>query len=106
MFGQVSSASITVWEPGHRYATQEDKNPDGTFTAFEWLIESRDGSGGAVEFTGSPSFAGMRTDDAMYTLIHGYNDMVFCDRACYFDGRDPAARDRGVAEVALGGLTA
>ena len=43
MFGEVSSGSITAWEPGHRYATQEDKNPDGTFTAFEWLIESRDG---------------------------------------------------------------
>ena len=48
MFGQVSSGSITVWEPGHRYATQEDKNPDGTFTAFEWLIESRDGGGSVV----------------------------------------------------------
>ena len=48
MFGEVSGSSITAWEPGHRYATQEDKNPDGTFMAFEWLIESRDGGGGAV----------------------------------------------------------
>ena len=48
MFGQVSTGSITVWEPGHRYATQEDENPDGTFTAFEWLIESRDGGGSVV----------------------------------------------------------
>lgn len=48
MFGEVSSSSITVWEPGYRYATQEDKNPDGTFMAFEWLIESRDGGGAVV----------------------------------------------------------
>ena len=48
MFGQVSRGSITAWEPGHRYATQEDKNPDGTFAAFEWLIESRDGGGAVV----------------------------------------------------------
>ena len=48
MFGEVASASITAWEPGHRYATQEDRKPDGTFTAFEWLIESRDGGGAVV----------------------------------------------------------
>ena len=90
--------------------------------AFEWLIESRDGGGrrqrgrggrsparlsvpgiepvnGTVEFVGSPSFVGMRTDDAMYMLIHGYNDMVFAT-AHYFDDRDPYDRDRGVAELA------
>ena len=179
IFGMVSSGSITTWEPGHRYAWQEDKKPDGTFTAFEWLIESRDGGGavvravhsgalgedweaeynalsvgdgaymtklvvylehfapriakgglflpgpvtkdswaamtaavgvsadpadgqaarlsvpgiepvdGTVEFVGAPSFVGMRTDDAMYLLIHGYNDMVFAT-AHYFDDRDPS----------------
>ena len=180
MFGEVSSASITAWEPGHRYATQEDKNPDGTFMAMEWLIESRDGGAstvrfvhsgllgddweaeynglssgdhaymtklvvyllhfaprtaqhslflpgpvtkdswaamtaavgvgpdaadgqparltvpgiepadGTVEFTAKSSFVGMRTDDAMYTLIHGYNDMMFAT-AHYFDDRDRSA---------------
>jgi uncharacterized protein YndB with AHSA1/START domain len=180
MFGQVARGSITVWEPGHRYAMQEDKNADGTFAAFEWLIEPRDGGGavvrvvhsgllgddweaeynglsvgdhaymmklavylehfaphtaknslflpgpvtqdswaamtaavgagpdaadgqparlsvpgiepvdGTVEFVVSPSFVGMRTADAMYMLIHGYNDMVFAT-AHYFDDRDQAA---------------
>ena len=194
MFGEVSSARITVWEPGHRYATQEDKNPDGTFTAFEWLIESRDGggavvrvvhsgslgedweaeynglsvgdraymkklavylkhfaprtaknslfmpgpitkdswaamtaavgagadaadgqparlsvpgikpAGGTVEFESSPSFVGMRTDDAMYMLIHGYNDMVFAT-AHYFDDRDPSTETEAWQKW-LGGLAA
>src|ERR1700733_2988222 len=180
MFGEVSTASITAWEPGHRYATQEDKNPDGTFMAFEWLIAARDGGGavvsvvtsgplggnweaecsgvsgafqvymtklavylkhvatrtaknslflpgpitkdswgamtaavgvsadaadgqparlsvpgiepvdGTVEVVVSPSFVGMRTDDAMYMLINGYNGMVFAT-AHYFDDRDPSA---------------
>ena len=180
MFGETSRSSITAWEPGHRYATQEDKNPDGTFMAMEWLIESRDGGGavvrfvhsgllgedweaeykalsvgdsaylrklavyvehfaprtaknslflpgpitkdawaamtaavgvgadaaegqparldvagiepvaGTVEFVVPPSFVGMRTDDAMYMLIHGYNDAVFAT-AHYFDDRDPSA---------------
>jgi uncharacterized protein YndB with AHSA1/START domain len=180
MFGEVAHSSITAWEPGRHFATQEDTNPDGTFMAMEWLIESRDGGGavvrfvhsgllgenweaeynglkvgdhayltklavylkhfaprvaqhslflpgpvtkdmwaamtaavgagadaadgqparltvpgiepvdGTVEFTGSPSFVGMRTADAMYLLIHGYNDMAFAT-AHYFDDRDPAA---------------
>jgi len=180
MFGNVATSAITTWEPGHRYATKEDANPDGTFMAMEWLIESRDGGGalvrfvhsgllgddweaeynglsvgdraymkklavylrhfaprtasasvflpgpvtkdswaamtaavgagpdaadgqpgrltvpgiepvdGTVEFTGGPSFVGLRTEDAMYMLIHGYNDMMFAT-AHYFDDRDPAA---------------
>lgn len=180
MFGQVSTGTITVWEPGHRYAWQEDPNPDGTFTAYEWLIESRDGGGavvrvvhsgllgedweaeydglalgdqahlkklaiylehfaprtatdsqfllgpivadawaaltaalgvtadaedgqparlavpgiepvdGTIEFVISRSFVGMRTDDALYTLIHGYNGMVGAT-AQYFDDRDRSA---------------
>jgi uncharacterized protein YndB with AHSA1/START domain len=180
MFGETSTSAITVWEPGHRYATQEEKKPDGTFTAFEWLIEAREGGGtvvrvvhsgalgddweaeynalsvgdqayltklavylahfaprtakqspflpgpitkdswaamtaavaagpdaadgqparltvpgiepvdGVVEFVSRPSFVGMRTDDAMYVLIHGYNDMMFAT-AHYFDDRDRSA---------------
>lgn len=179
MFGEVSTGTITAWEPGHRYAWHEDENPDGTFTAYEWLIETRDGGGavvhvvhsgllgddweaeynglsagdrlymanlafylnhfaprtatssiflpgpitddswaaltaavgvgedaadgqlsrlnvpgiepvdGTVQFVSPPTFVGMRTDDAMYMLIHGYNDMVFAT-AHYFDGRDPS----------------
>jgi uncharacterized protein YndB with AHSA1/START domain len=193
MFGHVSRSSITSWEPGHRYATQEDTNPDGTFTAIEWLIESRDGGGavvrfahsgllgedweaeynglsagdraylrklavylrhfaprtarsglflpgpviknpwaamtaavgvgadpsdgqparlsvpgiepadGTVEFTGPPSFVGLRTGDALYLLIHGYNDMVFAT-AHYFDDRDPAG-ETGAWQNWLAGLT-
>ena len=53
MFGEVSRSSITAREPGHRYATREDKNPDGTFMAIEWLIESRDGGGAVVRFVHS-----------------------------------------------------
>ena len=48
MFGEVSKGTITVWEPGDRYAWHENENPDGTFTAYEWLIEGRDGGGALV----------------------------------------------------------
>lgn len=194
MFGETSTTNITAWEPGHRYATQEDAKADGTFMAFEWLIESRDGGGavvrfvhsglmgddweaeynalsigdqayltklgvylehfaprtakhslflpgpvtkdswaamtaavgvgadaangqparlsvpgiepveGTVEFVVPSSFVGMRTDDAMYVLIHGYNDMVFATTH-YFDDRDPSA-EAEAWQAWLGGLAA
>ena len=194
MFGEVSNSSITVWEPGHRLSSQEDKNPDGTFMAVEWLITSRDGGGavvtfvhsgllgedweaeynglsvgdhayltklavylkhfaprtatgslfmpgpvtedswaamtaalgvsadaadgqparlsvpgiapvdGIVEFVASPGFVGMRTDDAMYMLIHGYNDVVFAT-AQYFDDRD-LATETAAWQTWLDGLAA
>jgi hypothetical protein len=44
---------------------------------------------GTIEFVDSPSVVGMRTDDAMYLLIHGYNGMVGAS-AQYFDDRDPS----------------
>ena len=46
---------------------------------------------------------GMRTDDAMYMLIHGYNDMVFAT-AHYFDDRDPSTETEAWQNW-LGGLT-
>ena len=57
-----------------------------------------------VEFVGSPSFVGMRTDAAMYMLIHGYNDMVFAT-AHYFDDRDPSTETEAWQNW-LGGLAA
>ena len=177
MFCDKATTAITVWEPGHRYATSQEPNPDGTFMAYEWLVEARDGGGAVVRFVhsgllgdnweaeydglsvgdqaylsklavyvehfaprtatrstflpgpvatdpwpaltaavgagpdaadGQParltvpgidpvdgvvqvvhgrSFVGMRTPDALYSLIHGYNDMVFAT-AHYFDDRD------------------
>ena len=45
---------------------------------------------GVVEFVARPSFAGLRTGDAMYMLIHGYNGMTFAT-AHYFDDRDRSA---------------
>jgi len=180
MFGDTATSAITAWEPGHRYATREEPNADGTFMAFEWLIEARDGGGavvrfvhsgllgedweaeynglsvgdqaylaklavyvdhfaprtatrstflpgpvtkdswaamtaavgagtdaadgqpgrlsvpgieavdGVVEFVHAPSFVGLRTGDAMYMLIHGYNGMMFAT-AHYFDERDRSA---------------
>ncbi|GLY71782.1 SRPBCC family protein [Actinoallomurus iriomotensis] len=45
--GHTEESTVTSWEPGERLAYRTPENPDGTFMAFEYLIEGRDG-GGAV----------------------------------------------------------
>jgi uncharacterized protein YndB with AHSA1/START domain len=45
--GYVEEATVTAWEPPRRFATRGAEAPDGTFMAFEWLIEGR-GQGGTV----------------------------------------------------------
>ena len=180
MFGEASRARITAWEPGHRYATEEEKKPGwhvhgrrvadrvarwrrgsgairaqrsagrglggrvqravdrrprlpdqarglpqalrtahrqdvavpagthhrrfldgydrrGRASARTWPTGNRRGSPcpASSRSRGRSSswcagFVGMRTDDAMYVLIHGYNNMVFAT-AHYFDDGDRSA---------------
>ena len=40
--GHVEEATVTAWEPGKRFAQRTEPAPDGTFMAFEYLIEGRD----------------------------------------------------------------
>lgn len=44
MGGVTSEATVTAWEPGRRFAFRSEESPDdGTFMAFEYLIEGRAG---------------------------------------------------------------
>ncbi|MDI5968002.1 SRPBCC domain-containing protein [Streptomyces sp. SL13] len=45
LLGHTSESTVTAWEPGRRLAYRGDTGPDGTFMAFEYLIEARDGGG-------------------------------------------------------------
>jgi uncharacterized protein YndB with AHSA1/START domain len=40
--GHTEESTVTAWEPGERLAYRTPENPDGTFMAFEYLIEGRD----------------------------------------------------------------
>jgi uncharacterized protein YndB with AHSA1/START domain len=53
LFGETSRSTITTWEPGKRFAYRGDENPDGTFMAFEYLIEGRAGGSTTVRFVHS-----------------------------------------------------
>ncbi|MER6577248.1 SRPBCC domain-containing protein [Nonomuraea sp. NPDC001023] len=48
-FGEdvATESVVTAWEPGRRLAHRGVENPDGTFMAFEYLLEAR-GSGSTV----------------------------------------------------------
>jgi uncharacterized protein YndB with AHSA1/START domain len=43
LLGYTTESTVTAWEPGKRFAYRSAENPDGTFMAFESLIEARDG---------------------------------------------------------------
>ncbi|MEC3976701.1 SRPBCC family protein [Amycolatopsis sp. H20-H5] len=43
-------ATITAWEPGTRLAYRGGEQPDGTFHAFEYLIEATDGGTSVLRF--------------------------------------------------------
>src|SRR5262245_12437446 len=41
--GHTTRATVTAWEPAKRLAWRTDDNPDGTFMAWEYMIEGRGG---------------------------------------------------------------
>ncbi|MCW2885895.1 MAG: hypothetical protein QOE54_2568 [Streptosporangiaceae bacterium] len=47
LMGFTNEGKVTAWEPSSRFAYQSAENPDGTFMAFEYLIEGR-GEGSTV----------------------------------------------------------
>jgi uncharacterized protein YndB with AHSA1/START domain len=59
ILGFTNESTTTAWEPGRRYAYRTDEAPDGTFMAFEFLIEGRDGGSTVLRYVHS----GMLGDD-------------------------------------------
>lgn len=71
--GFVQQSTITAWEPDERLAFRED-SPDGTFTAYEYLLEGRDGGSTVLRFVHSgilgddweAEYDGLKAGDRMY----------------------------------------
>lgn len=53
MGGQVQHSTVTGWEPGTRLAYRGEPEPDGSFMAFEYLIEGRSGGSTVVRIVHS-----------------------------------------------------
>jgi uncharacterized protein YndB with AHSA1/START domain len=71
--GYAQESAITAWEPGRHLAFRGDDS-DGTFAAFEFLIEGRDGGGsvlrcvhdGLLTDDWEEQYDGIRLGDAMH----------------------------------------
>jgi uncharacterized protein YndB with AHSA1/START domain len=88
LMGFTAHSTVTAWEPGKRFAYRTDENPDGTFMAFEYIIEGRAGSGTTLRFVHS----GFLGDDweAEYDALSKGDGMYLRKLAAYlehFSGR-------------------
>lgn len=63
MPGFTAGGTVTAYEPGRRFAYRSDAGEDGTFMAFEYLIEGRGGSATAVRMVHSGILAGNWEDE-------------------------------------------
>jgi uncharacterized protein YndB with AHSA1/START domain len=86
--GFTEESTVAVWEPSKRLVLRSKENPDGTFMAFEYLIEGRDGGSTMLRFVHS----GFLGDDweAEYDALTKGNRMYLQKLAAYlkyFPGR-------------------
>ncbi|GAA1502790.1 SRPBCC domain-containing protein [Sphaerisporangium rubeum] len=88
MPGFTATSTVTAWEPGRRFAYKGTPAEDGTFMAFEYLIEAREGSATALRLVHS----GILGDDweEQYDALKKGNPLYLRTLALYlrhFPGR-------------------
>lgn len=88
MMGETMSSTITAWEPGKHFAYTSPVSPDGTFMAFEYLLEGRDGGTTVLRFVHSGVLGDNWEDE--YDAI-GKGDRMYMRKLAtyvrYFAGR-------------------
>lgn len=71
--GMESAATITVWDPPHRFvADSKDFGPDGPPVASEWIVEARSGGTCVVRVVHSLFVEGDDWDDQLEGWEHGW----------------------------------
>ena len=58
MPGFTATGTVTAYEPGRRFAYRSPEGEDGTFMAFEYLVEGRDGGSTTLRFVHSGILGG------------------------------------------------
>ncbi|MEU8272351.1 SRPBCC domain-containing protein [Sphaerisporangium sp. NPDC049002] len=74
LMGNTWTATVTTWEPSKRFIYQGEEQPDGTFMAWDYLIEGREGSSTAVRLVHSgflgddweAQYDALKTGDVIY----------------------------------------
>jgi uncharacterized protein YndB with AHSA1/START domain len=89
-FGEMTSEkTVTAWEPPHRFASRSATDEDGSFMAFEYLVEGRAGGGTVLRLVQSGMFGGDDWEAEHDALAQGW-DLYLRDLASYlthFPGR-------------------
>jgi uncharacterized protein YndB with AHSA1/START domain len=88
MPGSTEEATVTVWEPPRRFASRTPEGPDGSFHAFEYLVEGREKGSTVVRWVHS-GFLGENWEAEYEGLSEG--DPMYFDKLrvylTYFRGR-------------------
>jgi uncharacterized protein YndB with AHSA1/START domain len=83
-------STVTAWEPGRHFAYRGDEGPDGSFMAFEYLVEGRAGGSTVIRFVHSGVFGGDDWDESEYDALRNGDRMYLEKLATYvqhFAGR-------------------
>lgn len=84
MPGWNSESTITAWEPGKHLAYRSAANPDGTFMAFESIIEGRDGGSTVLRFVHN-GFLGDEDWETEYDALRNGDRMYLEKLALYVE---------------------
>jgi uncharacterized protein YndB with AHSA1/START domain len=76
------TSTITAWEPPRHFAFSGDPAPDGTFHAFEYLVEGREGGSTVVRWVHS-GFLGQDDWETEYNALRKGDPMYLGTLAAY-----------------------
>ncbi len=83
MPGFTSESTVTAWEPGRRFALRGAADEEGSYMAFEYLIEGREGGATALRLVHSGIMAG--DWEAEYDALKKGNPLYLRTLAQYLD---------------------
>lgn len=87
--GYTPESPVTAWEPGKRFAYRSSTADDGRFTAFEFLIEERDGGGTVLRVVASGFISGEDWEEEYDATTKGGEMFLrtLVEYLTYFPGR-------------------
>ncbi|MDH2426133.1 SRPBCC domain-containing protein [Sphaerisporangium sp. TRM90804] len=71
--GHTSQSTVTAWEPGRRLAHSNSPGPDGSFLAFEYLIEARGGGSTVMRLVQSGVLGGDNWETEYEAMKEGWD---------------------------------
>lgn len=86
---EFDAGTVTAWDPPRRFAHRSDETPDGSFHAFEFLVEGRDGGTTVLRFIHSGATGDDWSDEYESMTRQGWDMYLFTlsQYLTYFPGR-------------------